>query len=32
MQLAPVFHADVGENMNIKVFVYDGNDTEPYTR
>ena len=32
MQLAPVFHADVGENTDIKVFVYDGKDTEPYTR
>ena len=25
-------HADVGENTDIKVFVYDGKDTEPYTR
>ena len=24
--------ADVGENTDIKVFVYDGKDTEPYTR
>ena len=25
-------HADVDENTDIKVFVYDGIDTEPYTR
>ena len=25
-------HADVGENTDIKVFVYDGKDTESYTR
>ena len=25
-------HADVDENTNIKVFVYDGKDTEPYTK
>mgnify|MGYP000187584250 FL=1 len=25
-------HADVDENTDIKVFVYDGKDTEPYTR
>jgi len=25
-------HADVGENTDIKAFVYDGKDTEPYTR
>ena len=25
-------HADVGENTDIKVFVYDGKDTEPYIR
>ena len=24
-------HADVDENTNIKVFVYDGKDTDPYT-
>ena len=25
-------HAEVDENTNIKAFVYDGKDTEPYTR
>ena len=25
-------HAEVDENTDIKAFVYDGKDTEPYTR
>jgi len=25
-------HADVDENMDINVFVYDGKDKEPYTK
>ena len=25
-------HADVDKNTDMKVFVYDGKDTEPYTK